>query len=273
MDEFLTPVSQTYHKTKADAPSPSQSGFPRSSKVQDIASQVSSLSDVLDTLKGQPGYESLIAALEFASKGNKLSNPTPETAQIIQLLVSDIVPNYWPLLKDGESKDQELFLGCLRNVAGVNGLLARLKLVIQDAKASEKGVKRSDVALDLDVLIQVLTALLDGEFTLSTLWHSAQGQVHGAMVTAVRQEFLFLFARSGKIISISAEADIASRKEKNQQNDRAWVADGLSYTKWLGRNISTWLAGGPSSDDESLCAEIFVRALRLGYGGTLDRLD
>lgn len=270
MDDFLTPVSQTYLKIKPDEASLSESSIRKSPKIQDVSVQVSSLADVLDTLRGHPGYESLMTALEFAGKADKLSNPTPETAQIIQFLVSDIVPNYWPLLQDGQPKDRALFLGCLRNIASVNALLSRLKSLIQEAKASDKGIKRPDIALGLDVLLQVLTALLDEDGTLSTFWHGAQRHVEGAMKTAVRQEFLSLFARSGRIISVSAEADAVLQKERDQRKDRPWVADGLRYTRWLGRNISTWLAEELGSDEDSLCSEVFVRALRLGYGGMSD---
>ena len=69
-------------------------------QVQHAATSVSSLADAVEHLKSQPDYDSLISTLKFLRKGNQLCAPSPATAQIVQLLVSDLVPNYWPLLRE-----------------------------------------------------------------------------------------------------------------------------------------------------------------------------
>lgn len=269
MDGFFTPVRQTYLKKRSDEAPPNEVSTQKLPRIKDVSVQVSSLKDVLETLKSQPEYDTLMATLVFASKGNKLASPSPETAQIVQVLVSEIVPNYWPLIRDGHIDDRDIFLACLRNISSVNALLARLKVLTQELKTSEKGIKRPDVSLGLDILLQVLAGLLDGDQTLSAFWINAQQHVDGPMRQAVRQEFLSLFARSGRIVSIAAEADVVMQKEQTQRANRPWVADGLSYTNWIGRGISSWLRREVGSDAEILCSEIFVKALRLGYGGTV----
>lgn len=274
MDNFFTPVSQTYLKPRSEDAAPNASRPPRKVvQVLDDAPTVSSLADALEHLKSQPDYDLLISTLDFLGKDHQLSAPSPITAQIVQLLVSDIVPNYWPLLRNGQDEDRNLLLGCLRNIAGINALLARLKVLILEAKAGEKDAKRPDLTLGIETLLQVLATTLDGDQSLSCLWNNVQAHTPGATAAKVmRQEFLSLFASSGKIVSLSAEADALVSRDKSRRLVRPWTADGLAYTRWIGTSIAAWLSSNESGTaDDKICSEIFARAFRLGYGG-LSRL-
>lgn len=271
MDDFFTPVSQTYLKPRPENAALSASHSGRSTQAQREAPSVSSLEDAVEHLKSQPDYDSLISTLSFLRKGNQLSAPSPSTAQIVQLLVSDIVPNYWPLLQHGSAEDRVLMLDCLRNITGINALLARLKVLILESKASEKDAKRPDITLGLETLLQVLATTLDGDDSLSSLWHNLHSQA-GALTTTrvLKQEFLSLFASSGKIVSLAAEADAIVSREQGTRKDHVWITDGLAYTRWIGRSIAAWIGGdGSSPEDDAICSDIFARALRLGYGGKL----
>ncbi|TDZ58320.1 DNA replication checkpoint protein tel2 [Colletotrichum trifolii] len=283
MDDFLTPVSTTYLKQRPDEilSVASKPGKPSRSSN----SEPSSVEEALETLKNQPDYDTLIATLKafengrISDKGFKLSNQSPEAAQILHCLVSEIVPNYWPLLKEDASAvsgihdherptDLGLLLRCLRNIAAVNSMVSRLQAQIQESKASTKDVKRPDLALNLNVLLEVCSAVLGGDEHLAALWASSMAGVSGTAERRSREKLFTALIAGGRLVSVAAEADVIANPDKMAEN-RFWVADGQQYSKWLGKAIAHWVKSGSSAQDLKLCAEIFTRALRLGYSDSL----
>ncbi|KAL9949043.1 telomere binding protein [Verticillium nonalfalfae] len=270
MDDFLTPVSQTYLKPRASG---SPFGLSRSpSSADEVNKLKTSSSDgtVLEKLMSQPDYDTLISALKLASRNNKTADPTSESARVIQVLVSEIIPNYWPVLRGGDAEDLSLLLRCLRNLTGVNALVARVKALTQEFKAGGQSVKRPDIAMNLDILLQVFTNILDGDLQLMALWSSGLPHLDNPVRRKAMAHELVGFFAGGKLVSIAAEAQSILQKELSAHKN-AWVSDGLLYSKWLGRSIVAWVSNGPSSDDEKLCAELFVRGLRLGYSEHLNK--
>ncbi|EEY18593.1 conserved hypothetical protein [Verticillium alfalfae VaMs.102] len=182
MDDFLTPVSQTYLKPRASG---SPFGLSRSpSSADEVNKLKTSSSDgtVLEKLMSQPDYDTLISALKLASRNDKTADPTSESARVIQVLVSEIIPNYWPVLRDGDAEDLSLLLRCLRNLTGANALVARVKALTQEFKAGGQSVKRPDIAMNLDILLQVFTNILDGDLQLMALWSSGPDASTNAFV-------------------------------------------------------------------------------------------
>lgn len=275
MDDFLTPVSTTYLKAK-----PETSLLQESTK-RTTPDGANSVQDALETLKSQPDYDTLIAVLgsldhgRISASGFKISEPSPEAAQVIQCLVSEIVPNYWPLLKEqdisgvhdlGRPTDLELLLRCLRNVTGLNAIIARLKALIQESKSTAKGVRRPDLALNLNILLEVSSAVLGKDQHLATLWRASSAGLNiPAKKRPMTQEFIALVS-GGRLLSIAAEADAITNSERASRGS-VWTADGQQYSKWLGRSISLWVKDDIPVDEVKLCAEVFTRALRLGYAG------
>lgn len=275
MDDFLTPVSQTYLKPRRQEASGFSTSHQRdaSSRVKPTTA-ISSIADGLEQLKSQPDYESLISTLTFFHKGNRIANPTPESAQVIQVLVSDILPNYWTLFKDGDPRDRGLFLDSLRNVTAVNALVSRMKALIQESRAAPKGAQRPDVPLDLGILLEACESLLEGDEALPTIWASVNSHLGTPMKQkAMAHEFTSLFA-GGKIVSVAAEANsMVKRDHDDDIYEGYWIADGLQFSLWVGSNIAAWLVKGgyehqeQEQEQDKLCADLFVRALRLGYSG------
>ncbi|KAF6811092.1 telomere length regulation protein [Colletotrichum sojae] len=276
MDDFLTPVSTTYLKAKPDT-SLLQESNPRTAR-----DGANSVGDALETLKTQPDYDTLIAVLgsldcgRISASGFNISEPSPEAAQIVQCLVSEIVPNYWPLLKEedvssgvhelGRPTDLELLLRCLRNVTGLNATIARLKALIQESKPTAKEVKRPGLALNLNVLLEVTSAVLGKDEHLATLWRASSAALNvPAKKRPMTQEFIALVS-GGRLLSVAAEADAIANPERASRGS-VWTADGQQYSKWLGRSISHWVKNDVPVDEVKLCAEVFTRALRLGYAG------
>ncbi|ROT37249.1 telomere length regulation protein [Sodiomyces alkalinus F11] len=265
MEDLLTPVSQTYFKPRHQEDL-SISKLSRDRELVRPArpANLTSIQDALELLKSQPDYDALILALKFLAEDDRISNPTPESAQVIQVLISDILLNYWPLLKDGDPEGLDLLLSCLRNITAVNALITRMKTLIQESKTTGKGAKRPDIALGLGIALQVLTSLLEGHESLRKLWSSTCVHLDSPMKQkAMAHELVTLFS-GGKLVSVTAEGLAMARESGAEKEDR-WVADGRRYSVWLGSNVAAWISGNPSTNQDKLCYDIFVRALRLGY--------
>ncbi|XDG10096.1 hypothetical protein ABKA04_009711 [Annulohypoxylon sp. FPYF3050] len=128
MEGLLTPVSQTYRK-----PIPHDELLEISKPLKPTASlevdfRGSSSEEALEVLKSQPSYGTLISVLGFLQRGMQGSHgfdirkPTPQSAQIIHTLVTEIVPNYWTVLKDASTEqskgDIHLLISPLRSLTG-----------------------------------------------------------------------------------------------------------------------------------------------------------
>ncbi|KZL81406.1 telomere length regulation protein [Colletotrichum incanum] len=286
MDDFFTPVSKTYLKARPEEPLLQESkSIKKPAQITQHSSDFTTVEAALESLKNQPDYDSLIAILNsfdhgtIAATGFKVARPSPEAAQIIQCLIVEIVPNYWPLLKEEASgnpdiqdadspRDLEVLLRCLRNVAGLNAIITRMKALIQESKASAKDVKRPDLVLNLNVLLEVCSTVLGKDEHLVALWAaSSSGLDSTARLRPMAHEFTALIA-GGRLVSVAAEADAIANSDRSARNN-LWVGDGQQYSKWLGRSIAYWAKSDISSDDAKLCSELFTRSLRLGYSDGL----
>ncbi|KAL2261164.1 hypothetical protein VTK26DRAFT_4617 [Humicola hyalothermophila] len=278
MDELLKPVSITravkeepqLREVSSRAHSDGETAQPKPQPTAPTSAE-----DALEILRHEPDYDSLVAVLRFLSRHRKtdvlefpsIKLPSPLSAQLVQVLVSDIVPNYWTLLLEdvgtGKNSGLKLLLYCLSNVTAVNAILARLRALIQEAKseATEKA-KRPDISLHLGILLDLLSRLLQGDGWLLEAWQVAtSGQDGPARVKPRVHEILATFG-NGRIVSLAAEADeLADRKS----TDTLWPAHPLHYTLWLARNVVTWQLSDYASKDTKFGPDLLLKALRLGH--------
>ena len=276
MDELLTPLRTTYLKARDDEPFLVESKpIHVSKKVISRSTQVGSPEEALEALKNEPDYDALIAVLRFLTQPRgdfALARPGPLTSQITQVLVADIAPNYWALLRStspepaANSPDLDLFLTSLRTIGGINAITVRLKALIQEHKSRTGGPAGSDIALNTDILLQLLTSILEPEQVALSVWSSAVDNVDTpAKRRPLTRELVALLA-SGRIVSVAAEAEDILRKDSNIKVSH-WVASGLAYSKWLGRSLVYWARNGSAEDAKQTCAEVLTRSLRIGYPG------
>lgn len=275
MEELLTPVSQSYRKP------PQRDELLKISQPAEPAPETSiefhgsSPEEALEALRSQPSYETLVAILRYLQKGLRgnhavdIRKPTPQNAQIIHVLVTEIVPNYWTVLRDasaGHNKgDVHLLISCLKSLAGINAILARLHALLKEAKTDSKSLKDSHVSFNLRFSLELLSSLLHADDDLKYFWGSIGSLESAAQARLMRQELISLFT-NGKIVSLSAEAEDACRQASQLKGD-IWISNVKLYSEWLARNVIQWVKSGVNEDDLKLCVDISMRAMRLGSSG------
>lgn len=277
MDELLTPVSRTSHKFK-DNGGPllqqvhSKAQPTRTASVVDTSSPES----VAEALKSEPDYDTLISALKTLAHeqdkngGFKIGTPGPQAAKIIQILVTEITPNYWTLLRESsaeaEGSDMELLLCALKNLAGLNAILLRIKTLIQAKRAEAPEHKRSNINLNLGITLDLLCAVLHGDDRVQQLWATAVTGLDATKHRILSRELVNVIG-GGRIISLSAEGDgIISQESKTRP---VWTAVGTKYSDWLTRNVLTWSKKAVTVEEKKMTAELLAKCLRLGYLGRI----
>ncbi|KAI2636115.1 telomere length regulation protein-domain-containing protein [Xylaria nigripes] len=270
MEALLTPVSLSYKKTSEfDV----VQGHPKSSepaKPPRVVFQGASLEEALETLRNQPSSETLPAVLKYLQNGGSkdkcnfdIRTPGPLNAQIIHVLVTEVVPNYWVVLKDSSSKnDMDILLACLRSLPGVNAILTYLRALIQEAKLESKTLKNSHIIFNLTYTLSILNSLLGNDNEVMQIWSyiSPENLAH---VRPLQKEFLSLFT-SGKIVSLAAEADDICRLA-GRKLEPLWMTENNQYVSWLARNHVRWAQSAVTDEAFKLCAEFGSRGMRLGH--------
>lgn len=271
----MTPVSRTYLKPDETGIALLQESKTTSHKsAPSLSSKLSSLDEVIDVLKNEPDYDALVSTLRYLLKlgGGGLYSSSgaagPLAARVIQILVTEIVPNYWTLFKESSTEDEAsdiaLLLDSLRSLAGLNAVLLRLRSLTQEKKSETTEVKRSDIVLNLNILLEVLCAILDGDDRISQLWTSTS-LGSDSMKKRILSRDLINVIGGGRIISLSAEADALVPQEA--KGKIVWIADGIEYSKWLARNVVSWSKHSDSPEDTKLAADLLSKAMHLGYSG------
>ena len=275
MEGLLTPVSQSYHKSnQSDGLLKISEPVQPTSRAQ-AEFHGSSPEEALEALKSQPSYDLLLSILKYLQAGTNgkhafdLRKPSPQSAQIIHTLVTEIVPNYWTVLQDASSGrmkgDRHLLVSCLRNLAGINAIMAHLRALLKEAKLDPKSLKDSHVSFNLSFILELLASLIHSHDDIKHVWSSVNSLDNPTQIRLMRQEFISLFS-NGKIISLSAEAEDVCRQTGQLKND-IWLRNVKLYIDWLGQSLAKWLQSGVNEDELKICAEILTRGMRLGNPG------
>ncbi len=284
MDGLLSPVSTSYHGKEAPAviQEVRTAQEPKSSR---LVSTVNSAEDALELLKSELDYPSLISVLRYLNRTQadaviSITRPSPQSAQVTQVLVSQILPNYWNLLKEdsvepgvsgkhSQPSELELFLRCLRSLAGLNAILIRLKTLIQDARShpNESG-SASYASLNLGIVLDALCFLLSKDDAVKALWETATDQVGNELKRKVLSQELLGILGGGRLLSLAAEAaHIIGQKEGRGPHPHYWIADAQEYTRWVGRNIVHAIRSEPTDEMAKFISTLLLRSIGLGHSG------
>ncbi|KAJ2980535.1 hypothetical protein NUW58_g6922 [Xylaria curta] len=232
--------------------------------------------EALEALKNQPSYDTLLAVLKLLRNGTQekhdfdMRTPGPLSAQIIHVLVTEIVPNYWTVLQESsDQKSIDALLACLRSLPGINATLNYIRSLIREVKPRPKDSTNSHLVSTLAITLDLLVSLLDGDGEAMRIWDHVASMSNSTYVRPLRQEFLSLFA-SGKIVSLSAEAEDICR-QAGRSTEPLWTADIKQYITWLAHSQTRWAKSRLKEEDLKLCAELGARAMRLGHAEILVR--
>lgn len=280
MEELLSPVSRAYTKSNGADTALLQEIQPSTPKVATSSElEANSVEEVIDALKSEPDYDTLVYALKLLVRngqtlgGFKIGVSGPETAKVIHILVTEIVPNYWTLLRessaDGGEHGLDLLLDALRNLAGLNAILLRLRALIQEHNGKGSGTKRPDVQLNLAIVLELLCEVLDGDDRISQIWSSTSSGSDAMRRRILAREFVNVLG-GGRIISLSAEGEAVSSQVT--ETTSMWTGDGIEYTGWLTRNIVTWSKAAQQPEDPKMMADLLSKAMHLGYPDAAIRL-
>ncbi|KAI8964842.1 telomere length regulation protein-domain-containing protein [Daldinia sp. FL1419] len=271
MEGLLAPVSQNYKSSHHDELFKASKSTSTAPKTQ-TEFVGSSPEEALEALKDQPNYELLLSVLKYFHKGSRgnhsfdIRKPTPQSAQIIHVLVTEIVPNYWMVLKDastGKSKgDLHVLVSCLRSLAGINAVVAYIRALLKEAKLDSKPLKDSQASFNLGFVLELLVELLHSDDDIKYIWSSASSPGNPTQIRLIRQELVSLFT-NGKIISLSAEAEDICRQAGRLKTE-IWISNVKLYIDWLAQNTAQWMMSGVTEDELKLCVELLTRGMRLG---------
>ncbi|TVY71236.1 DNA replication checkpoint protein tel2, partial [Lachnellula suecica] len=283
MEGLLTPVSTSYKSQKKQEEA-ILIEVPKATKlITKPKFQTSDPEEALEILKNEPDHETLTSTLQFLGNFGpnfNIISPSPIASQLVHVLISEILPNYWNVLyepekqtlkggkrKTKQSPDLKLFLACLRSVTGLNAVILALKRHIQASKETKKAVGGPKVQDILTILLQALSTLLEGDQIVQGIWKAVWTTSDPpSKQKAIWNEFLGLVG-GGKILGTAAEAEDVANDLNKKVGERHWIADGSLYSSWLAVNITHWAKTLPidSENERKSCSELLAKSFRLGY--------
>ncbi|POS86312.1 hypothetical protein EPUL_000765 [Erysiphe pulchra] len=239
---------------------------------------VTSAKEALQILQNEPNYQNLISTLNYISQQNSdvnISSPSPLSAQLVHILVSDIVPSFWNILSGLNNQDRSksttdfrLLISCLQNITSLNSIILHIKIHIQSSKTSNSTIAQSSSVQEyFRIYLNLLETLLCGNDLIEKIWKNHFGDLKNSLdLAGLWKEFLLVFG-SGIITGTCAEAEDLLHSLNKNFDHKYWFTNGRQYSCWLSRSIVCWVKKVPVSSDFNFkyCAELLGKALSLGY--------
>ena len=242
-----------------------------------------STEDATEVLLSKPDLNTLTICLRWLTKKAvntsqfSISVPGPKAARIINIIVTETIPNFWPLLQTEDhpesTKRRRLLLGCLANVAGMGAIVIQLRFQITAFKdlgeKNNEGVTRSTILQSIQDLLDVLGSLIErDDFTDRTWTDISQSIERPAQRRMIWKELVSLLAY-GKLLSTAAEANTICNDLSVDVPKDSWVGNGSVFSAWLGRNIQYMVLQQTRNNSERIEATtlLFSKALTLAYTG------
>ncbi|KAK4629350.1 DNA replication checkpoint protein tel2 [Fulvia fulva] len=279
MADFLTAVKSVSVKQRSDdapaqllqalsrppvqRPTPIVLAYTEPQKPPQHPGSINSPRHCLQALRSQPAAHDLIGILGRILKHDgdfDIRAPGPLQAQIINTLVSSIVPTFCSPL---QKSDTSLLVRCLRSVAGSNALVARLRFLLD---SSEKSKPSDGSASELEALLLLARELFVGDDFALTIWTGlTEALTDDRKRHMACKDFIGLMA-SGKLTATIARAeDTLSTKDASRKiKPSPWLTRGAEYAAWLGRNVDALCAGG-DEQRSTAASQLLSRAFGLGY--------
>lgn len=283
MEGLLQAVSTSYTKPTLSTKDKNIDDVP-STQLSIVPASCLKAEDVCELLRNQPSPESLLSVLQGLVKPDSridLHSPSPVNAQIVHLLATEIVPAYWEDADDEQSNSNRphmpddsvascarLLPWCFRNVGGLNAILFNVRRTIQEHNEIGHSHGKASMVKSLKIFISLLKAVVDGDVSIEDLYAGVARAQPDSAQKRMRQELMGILAGS-KVLNIAAEAERVINQSSSALPARLWLADGLAYCAWIGRNVDSWSMSLSKASDLAWksCADFLSRSLRLGHTG------
>lgn len=221
--------------------------------------------DALQLLRSEPDTDSLLSTLKRLSSSDTfdvhfdIHSPGPLAAQIINTIVSSIIPTFWSALG---KQDHALITACITNVAGLNSVIARIQLLISQIKTA----KSQDHTQALRDLSEVAADLFKGEDKVSSLWEGLRRSTNDKIKRGLAWKECSNLLGSGKVPSVLAEAEDVLRSG-GEKVTKSPNTNPHAYATWLGSSIVQTLESRDTELSDELLSDVallFARSLSLG---------
>ncbi|KAK3716665.1 telomere binding protein [Vermiconidia calcicola] len=241
---------------------------------QQEASRASSPEDALQILRSRPDLEVFATTLTQLSThafqpSFNIHAPGPLQAQIISTLLNNILPDFWHVLSP---HDVGSLVACLSNVAGLNAVVARLRLL----GSQRQGPERGGNADQIEDVLELCDRLFEGESVLVRIRRNLHASVSEPLKRELTWKEFVNLVGSGRVTAAIAQAEDVVRTNEGANQRSNLLAKGGQYASWLGRNIATLIEQSASKDCSGLEAmssatQIIIKSLNIGYPGELLR--
>ena len=262
-----------YHVTK-DLIQSEDRQSPERDSLQRIDGSVSSPEQAFEILKQQPTEESFAAVMQYLEDGiHKKHNfslhmPSAPAAQILNVLVNNVVPDRWGILKSNTASKvdksiRKSLLLCMSSVAGIGAVVARIQSLLTSPQISKAGSSQHTVFKDT---VSFFGSITFHKNLVSDLLQRTQSSVgRPGQEQALWTEATSLLAGS-KILNLFLEASTMSELKGEIPS---WLQDPKEYCGWLGVNIAyAAISLTPVTEDAwKMLANLLKRALSLGHKG------
>jgi telomere length regulation protein len=286
MDGLLSSVSTSYTSKQDDLIlEVRKSEITTPTTTKSSLAHASSPEEALEILKSEPNHEVLISTLNYLNRRTSnldIRSPGPLASQLIQVLVSEIVPTFWNVLleasqderrskkntKSGRS-DVDVLLDCLKSVSALSAITLNLKQLTQLLKSKQKQLGgKNSVEESLKSVLQLTEALLQGECFVQDIWNNiTRTSSNDLSRKASWNELLTLLG--GKLVGIVAEAEVILQTNSKESSIKTWISDNVQYANWIAQNISAWTIALPASEaaGRKAVGELLSKSFRLGHTG------
>lgn len=235
--------------------------------------------DALEALKSKPGSDLLVRVLQWLESSThnterfNIKIPSPKAAQIIFVLVAEIIPDYWNSLTGTsvQLKQKRSLLRCLSNISGIGAIAARLRffLNLEDNPQREGQSSLKSKTQGLEELLGVLESLLNGNGFVFSIWIDIYSLFSNLSQRALSWKEFTTTLAGGRLLSLAAEACHVINETSSNASRGSWLGNGSQYCAWLGENVAYLLMNfdGKQVEDWKALALLVNRALKLRYTG------
>ena len=274
MDDLLSPVKTTKTQSKHLESKKILTVEANKASTIPLVEELRSPEQAIIILQSRPSLKALVNVLRWlhGSTSNRadfnIHCPSPKAAQIIHLLVNDVLPSYWSSLRR-EAKD--LLVLTLSNLAGISAIVTRMRFLSDcNNDHGEQGlIKEDEKARFLEDLLSVLDATLKRDSFILFLWTNLAAIYPDSMHRWISWKEVVALLASGRLLSTASQADDVVAKTASTTRQRSWLADGSRYSSWIGRNLGYLLVSSEKTDGDRRKAWVHMlqRALTMGHPG------